>query len=252
MTLRRSSSSIMRHELRVVVERDHFVDEGERAIEPLGLAIRYRQRAKAFVVRALENLQRRMRAQRRDRIRSVHSSLTTRSRLECPGRFASPSDRWLDRSPDCTKDARPRRRVSRARPARRLRRAAATRPPPAPRDAGDEGFDPHLAGTRARPVEQRQAVFVRIEDRFVVDDAPLEHARRRSRQRTKSRCARRDPTSTPKRRSARSAVYAALSGIFKPIATASHLRERLRRSCGRAARRRTARARRRRRAGRDG
>ena len=44
MTLRFSSSSIERHELRIVVERDDFVDEGERAIETLGIAVRDRER----------------------------------------------------------------------------------------------------------------------------------------------------------------------------------------------------------------
>ena len=51
-----------RHEFRVIVERDHFIDERERTVEPLGVAIRDSERAEALVVSPFENLQRRMRA----------------------------------------------------------------------------------------------------------------------------------------------------------------------------------------------
>jgi hypothetical protein len=56
------------HEVAVALDHDHFVDEGERTVQPFGIAIDDRQRLEALVARTFEDLQRRMRAQRGDRI----------------------------------------------------------------------------------------------------------------------------------------------------------------------------------------
>ena len=56
------------HELRIRFDRDHFIDEAVAAIEPFHVAVRDRERMETLVVRALEDLQRGMRAQRCDGI----------------------------------------------------------------------------------------------------------------------------------------------------------------------------------------
>ena len=62
MILRFSSSGTSPMKSRVLLDRDDFVDERERAVEPFGVGVGDRERAEALVVRAFEDLQRRVRA----------------------------------------------------------------------------------------------------------------------------------------------------------------------------------------------
>lgn len=68
------------HEIGVLVDADHFVDEGERPVQPLRLAVGDGERFESLVVRAFENLERRVRAERGDRILPVHNASRVLSR----------------------------------------------------------------------------------------------------------------------------------------------------------------------------
>src|SRR5271156_1303049 len=67
------------HEVRVAIDPDHLVHEGERAIEPFGLAVGDGQRPEPLVARALQYLQRGVRAQRTNRVEVVRRSLRRRT-----------------------------------------------------------------------------------------------------------------------------------------------------------------------------
>ena len=158
MILRFSSSGTSAHEIRVLLDRDDFVDEGERTVEALGVGARDHQRREALVVRALEDLQRRVRPQRRDGVELRRIALSQLA--DRPGTAAPPSScrhcflkrRIAKKRFGCSVEDRRRRRSWPCSSSRRqdVRRTI-------PRDAGDAaacdgdrgrfvaGGDPYLA-----------------------------------------------------------------------------------------------------------
>src|SRR5947209_438993 len=58
----------MLRKIRILFDADHFVDKVERTVEPFGFPVRNRQRLEALIVRAFEDLQCGMRAERCNRI----------------------------------------------------------------------------------------------------------------------------------------------------------------------------------------
>ena len=242
MMILRFSSSDEPHEVGVLLDRDHFVDERERAVEPLGIGVRDRERREALVVRALEICS----AECDPRVAIVYGRFidpvqSTRVSLGTLGLHSSVS---IARSiADCRDGAlvavaQAPPEPSGARPSSRRHADAARRlaaalgvverlihTSPARGGHRSSTVEPMLVGVvdrldrlRTRASKRRGvAVVVEAPDVGALDAVDVD----------------------AERRSVVSAVYASLSGIVSVIATHAldHRQHRRRRSCGRARRR---------------
>src|ERR1700729_1759944 len=214
----------LRHELRVIVQRDDLVDEGEGAVEALGIAVRDRKRTKSLVVSPFENLQRRMGAQRRDGVRPVHgrwyySLAIEMSRSISRSCTMARSIAGLHRSRSIA--AVSSRRLTGTPRASERRHAIAAGPLRATA-SGSIQTSPGRGAESSSTV--RRCLFGL---KIVSSDSTRAVSGPSSASSSKNQISLRSTrsTATPSLRSATSAVYAALSGILRLIATVFFIHE---------------------------